>query len=75
MSSKLPVLKPKEIVAALERADYKTKRQSGSHSVLHKPGFDRLITVPIHTKDMPLGTLRAIIRQANLTVDEFMSLL
>jgi predicted RNA binding protein YcfA (HicA-like mRNA interferase family) len=75
MSPKLPVTKPREVIAALEKAGYGVKRQTGSHVVLYKPGVNRIITVPFHTSDMPPGTLRTIIRQANLTIDEFVRLL
>ena len=75
MKQELPSLKPKELVAALERAGFQLKRQTGSHAILYKPGLRRPITVPLHPKDLPTGTLRAIIRQANLTVSEFLDLL
>jgi len=75
MKKGLPSLKPGVVVAALERAGFSLKGYSGSHAVLYKPGIPRPITVPIHLQDLPKGTLRAIIRQANLTVDEFLKLL
>jgi len=75
MSKELPVLKPGEVVSALERAGFAIKRQTGSHIVLYKSDIHRPVTVPIHTGDLPKGTLRAIIRQANLTVEAFIKLL
>ncbi|OGN89412.1 MAG: hypothetical protein A2158_07440 [Chloroflexi bacterium RBG_13_46_14] len=75
MSAKLPVLKPREVISALGKAGFSIKRQTGSHAVLYKPDIPRPVTVPVHTGDIPLGTLRAIIRQTNLTIDEFISLL
>jgi predicted RNA binding protein YcfA (HicA-like mRNA interferase family) len=75
MSKELPSLKPKQVIAALERAGFVAKRQTGSHVIFYKPDIRHPITVPVHTADLPTGTLRAIIRQANLTVDEFISLL
>ncbi|HEY95210.1 MAG TPA: type II toxin-antitoxin system HicA family toxin [Dehalococcoidia bacterium] len=75
MSAKLPVLKPDEVISALEKAGFSVKRQTGSHAVLFKPGIPRPITVPVHKGDVPTGTLRAIIRQSNLTIDEFIDLL
>jgi predicted RNA binding protein YcfA (HicA-like mRNA interferase family) len=75
MSTKLPVLKPGEVISALERAGFTVKRHSGSHTVLFKPDIPRPITVPVHSGDVPTGTLRAIIRQSNLTIDEFVELL
>jgi len=75
MKQELPSLKPKEVISALERAGFLVKRQTGSHAILYKPDIRRPISIPIHPKDLPIGTLRAIIRQANLTVDEFLRLL
>ena len=75
MKQDLPSLKPKEVITALERAGFTLKRQTGSHAILYKPDVHRPVSVPTHPKDMPIGTLRAIIRQANLTVDEFLKFL
>jgi predicted RNA binding protein YcfA (HicA-like mRNA interferase family) len=75
VKQELPALKPKEVLKALERAGFQVKRQTASHVILYRPELKRPLTIPIHTKDLPLGTLRAIIRQANLSVDEFIRLL
>jgi predicted RNA binding protein YcfA (HicA-like mRNA interferase family) len=75
MKQDLPSLKPKEVIAALEQAGFLIRRQTGSHAILYKPGIHRPLSIPIHPKDLPRGTLRAIIRQANLTVEEFLKLL
>jgi len=75
MKHELPALKPREVVAALERAGFTVKRQTGSHIILYKADLKRPLTIPVHTKDLPKGTLRAIIRQANLTISEFLKLL
>lgn len=40
-------------------------RQSGSHAVFRKPGF-KLIVVPIHSRDVPTGTLNSILKDAGL---------
>ncbi len=75
MRQELPVLKPREVIAVLEKVGFSIKRQTGSHVILYKEGITRPLTVPIHPGDLPGGTLRAIIRQANLTVAEFLELL
>ncbi|MFQ5924644.1 MAG: type II toxin-antitoxin system HicA family toxin [Dehalococcoidia bacterium] len=71
----MPVLKPKEVVAALERAGFEIRRHTGSHVIMYKPDLRRPISVPQHPRDLPKGTIRAIIREAGLTVEEFMKLL
>lgn len=72
MKQDLPSLKPREVVAALERAGFSVKRTTGSHVILYKAGLRRPLSIPLHSFDMPTGTLRAVIRQANLTVTEFL---
>lgn len=74
MNPELPTLKPREVIIALEKAGFLLKRQTGSHVILYKIGISRHISIPIHPGDMPKGTLRAIIRQANLTVEGFLKL-
>jgi len=72
--SKLPVLSGRECVRALEKADFYFKRQRGSHIILRRDTPFAQVVVPDH-KTLDRGTLRAIIRQAGLSVDEFVSLL
>lgn len=62
--------KAREVIAGLCRAGFEIKRQSGSHIVLRHPD-GRQTYVPFHTGDVPEGTLRSILKQANLTVSEF----
>ena len=75
MRRELPVLKPRQVVAALEKAGFEVRRQTGSHAIMYKSGIHYPISIPQHPRDLPKGTLRAIIRQAGLTVDQFISLL
>ena len=75
MRQELPVLKPKRVVAALEKAGFEIKRQTGSHVIMYKSGIRYPISIPQHPKELPRGTLRAIIREAGLTVKELLGLL
>jgi predicted RNA binding protein YcfA (HicA-like mRNA interferase family) len=76
LSATLPVLKAREIVAALERAGFFIHHSKGSHVQLkHRDRPELRITVPFHSGDVPRGTLRSIIRQAGLTVEQFSALL
>jgi len=72
--SKLPVISGRKCVRALERAGFYLKRQTGSHLVLRRDEPFAQVVVPDH-KVLDRGTLRAIVRQAGLSVDEFVSLL
>jgi len=74
--SKLPILRPREIIKAFGKLGFHVHRTKGSHIILikkddpwHQP------VIPLHKKDIPKGTLRSIIRQAGLTKEEFVKLL
>jgi len=71
----LPVLKPEQIIKALEKLGFKRHRQKVSHLSMGKEKMQCQPVIPMHNKDMKKGTLRAIIRQVGLTVEEFLKLL
>jgi len=65
--------KAREVVAKLQRAGFVVRRLSGSHMVLrHADG--RQTYVAVHTGDIPTGTFRAILKQADLNEEEFRAL-
>jgi predicted RNA binding protein YcfA (HicA-like mRNA interferase family) len=66
-----------QVVRALRRGGFEVLRISGSHHVLRKPGAPASkVIVPVHgAHDLPPGTLRTIIAQAGLSIEEFMALL
>jgi predicted RNA binding protein YcfA (HicA-like mRNA interferase family) len=70
---KIPVLKPGQVMAALEKAGFHQVRQRGSH-VQFKRG-NLLVTVPNHPGDLNPQVLRSILRQAQMTTEEFSALL
>jgi predicted RNA binding protein YcfA (HicA-like mRNA interferase family) len=74
---KLPVVNGKRVVQALTRGGFLVDRIVGSHHVLVYPDDPtRTVTVPVHAgRDLKPGTVRSIIRQAGLTVEEFAALL
>jgi predicted RNA binding protein YcfA (HicA-like mRNA interferase family) len=72
--SKLPRISGRECVKALDRAGFYFKRQTGSHIILRRDDPFAQVVVPDH-KELDRGTLRAIIRHAGLSVDEFVKLL
>ncbi|MBU1179689.1 type II toxin-antitoxin system HicA family toxin [Patescibacteria group bacterium] len=69
----LPALKPKQVISALEKAGFKFARQKGSHKIYKKD--NTLLTIPFHNKDLKRGTLVHIIKQAGLSIEEFIDLL
>ena len=70
---KLPVLKPRQVIAALEKAGFRQVRQKGSH-VQFKRG-NLLVTVPNHPGDLNPYVLKSILRQAQMSAEEFEALL
>jgi predicted RNA binding protein YcfA (HicA-like mRNA interferase family) len=73
--SKLPVCRAREVIAALRRAGFTVDHQTGSHAILYKPGHPNPVTVPMHSGDVKSGTLRRIVKDAGLTIDDFRDLL
>ncbi len=72
--AQLPVISGAKAVRAFEKAGWRQDRQRGSHVVMLKPGRNVSLSVPQHREIAP-GTLRAMIRSAGMTVDEFVALL
>lgn len=64
---KLPVLTPKKLVAFLESRGFTLDHASGSHFVFYRAADKRRVTVPLHAKDLPQGTLIAILKQAGFS--------
>lgn len=77
MGPRLPVVSGKRVLQAMTRAGFIVERIVGSHHVLVFPSdASRTVTVPVHgNRDLKPGTLRSIIRQAGLTLEEFLDLL
>jgi len=72
---KLPVIRPKHLIKILEKKGCIFKRQSGSHRIFYCPENKKIITVPMHAEDIKKGLLRSIIKELNLSVEEFINLL
>ena len=73
---KLPRIPSVLVIRALKRARFYEYHQLGSHIQLRHLGNPNLkVTIPFHRKDLRLKTLKSIIDQAGLTVEEFIDLL
>ena len=70
--SKLPLLSWREVVKALTKAGFQVARQKGSHLILIKN--ENIVPVPKH-KEIKRGLLMAIISEAGLTKEEFLTFL
>jgi predicted RNA binding protein YcfA (HicA-like mRNA interferase family) len=68
--AQVPLLSGREVVRVFEKFGWQVARQRGSHIILVKQGARATLSVPDH-KEVARGTLRALIRAAGLTVEEF----
>ena len=77
MSERLPSVKAREVIRALELAGFDVSRMSGSHCrMLHRIDSYRQVTLPLHGRnDLKRGTVQGILRQAGLTTGQFNVLL
>ncbi len=76
MTPALPVIKARDCLKVLQRAGFYIDHQTGSHArMFHRSRPELKVTIPIHDRDLPPGTLKSILRQANLSVEEFLKLL
>ncbi|HAW58632.1 MAG TPA: hypothetical protein DCX03_06415 [Bacteroidales bacterium] len=73
---KLPTYKGQEVLQLLLKNGFYIHHQRGSHARLfHKQRSELRVTIPIHNKDLPERTLRYILKQADISEDEFRDLL
>lgn len=71
--SRLPAMTYREVIRRLRAAGFIFDRQAkGSHEIWYNPKTKRRTTVPHHSGTLPRGTLKAIIREAGLTIEEFL---
>ena len=68
----VPLLSGQEVVRVFKSFGWSVSRQRGSHIIMTKDGEIATLSVPNH-KEVARGTLRRLIRDANLTTDEFVA--
>jgi predicted RNA binding protein YcfA (HicA-like mRNA interferase family) len=74
--SRLPQIRAREMLAALLKAGFITKRIKGSHHYLvHRDDPTRRTTVAVHTGDLPQRDVQDILKQAKISRDELLKLL
>ena len=69
--TKIIPLKSREVISKLKKIGYLVDHISGSHYIMLDPKTRQRIPVPFHNKDVKLGTLRSIINQTGLSIEEF----
>lgn len=75
MSGKLPAIKPRELIRALERKGWELDRIRGSHHIMVHPVLKRVVPVPMHNRDLKTGTVNGILRIAGISREELRELL
>lgn len=70
--SKLPVISGRKCIKVLEKFGFVIYRQRGSHVTLVRENPPNQTTVPLH-KELDRGTLKAILRQTEINLDEFLT--
>ncbi|MDO8638576.1 MAG: type II toxin-antitoxin system HicA family toxin [Candidatus Daviesbacteria bacterium] len=63
--------KPKEIASKYKKLGFVLDRQSGSHQIFYHPKTKKRAVIPYHLKEIPRGTLSAILRESGIYKDEF----
>ena len=75
MSAKLPAITAKDLVRVAERLDFAFRRQSGSHAIYVRPSDQARVVIPMHRGDIKHKTLRAIVSDLKISVEEFAEML
>ncbi len=68
----LPSLSSVQVVKAFQKWGWQVVRQRGSHIIMTKPGQVATLSIPNYP-EVAKGTLRGLIRSANLSIDQFLS--
>lgn len=69
---KLPSLKPKKIIRKLKKLGFIEDHTTGSHIIFYHPKTKKRAVVPYHLKDLPLGTLLSLLREAGVDKEDFL---
>jgi predicted RNA binding protein YcfA (HicA-like mRNA interferase family) len=73
--TKLPAVRPREVIRFLEGRGFILDHASGSHFIFYHPVSRRRAVVPRHNRDMPKGTLLSLLREAGFTRDDIIAFL
>jgi predicted RNA binding protein YcfA (HicA-like mRNA interferase family) len=74
--SRLPVVSAREVIRVAEKLGFAFDRQRGSHAVYFRASDRRRVVIPVHKgRDLKPGTLRGLIDDLGLSVNEFSAML
>ena len=75
MTPRLPAVTAKQLVRVVERLGFEFRRQTGSHAIYVRPGDHARVVVPMHASELKRKTLRGILSDIKITVDQLRELL
>lgn len=75
MTPKQPTATAKDLVRVAERLGFAFRRQNGSHAIYVRPGDHARVVIPMHKGELKRKTLRSIIEDLKISVEEFSDLL
>jgi len=75
VTPKLPAATAKELVRVAEQLGFTFRRQSGSHAIYVRASDQARVVIPMHAGDLKRKTLRGIIQDLKISVDEFREML
>jgi predicted RNA binding protein YcfA (HicA-like mRNA interferase family) len=75
VTPKLPVVTASEVVKVAERLGFAFRRQTGSHAIYVRSGDQARVVIPMHATELKRKTLRAIVQDLKISVEEFRELL
>ena len=71
---RLAGFKYRQITRTLKKLGFEFNRQAaGSHEIWFNPATNRYTTIPNHPGDIPEGTLKAILKQADVSIEDFLA--
>jgi predicted RNA binding protein YcfA (HicA-like mRNA interferase family) len=75
VTPKLPAVRAKECARVAERLGFVLRRQRGSHAIYVRASDNARVVIPMHGRELKRKTLRAIIQDLKISVDEFRQLM
>jgi predicted RNA binding protein YcfA (HicA-like mRNA interferase family) len=72
---KLPAISPQKLARVLENAGFELMRIKGSHHYYYNSQTGKIAVVPFHSKDIRKGSLHAIVKNADMTIEELLDLM
>lgn len=70
--SKLPIFTPRQVIARYKKLGFAEDHKTGSHLIMYHPVTKKRAVIPYHLRDLPKGTLAAILRESGVSRKEFL---